>query len=484
MASRFLISVGGSGQHIALAMTRLVYMGALKNDIRLIAIDPDNKLPISDRLQSPAGLAGDRHPLKSGQVHTPFDVSKLGEKSFSKMFVDEQNPEEREMFEAMFEQPMDEIPVHKGMYGNPCVGATVFAEGAQNNSFKNILAPVQNATEVVVCGSVVGGTGAGITHKLITEVRKHYNEPKDMFGIFMLPWFKVQSGVTQAGAINDQLIQRNASHGIKYFYEQTIPALTSSALVGFPEGQKSKVLSEMTVTSSDMGQEKPHYLHLVACFAFAKLKASHTANHTVKAYYVSHHLDNEGWMLDEKWEDGACLVGSGGADNIREEQVALTLRIRVRAHQVLLNLLRFLTDEKQRREFLDYYKHSIIGFASRAWSDDFDKSVSNAEPSKSLHRGFIEEVLKEFAQIASEVHLCVDWAQTIFDVDMLRLPHGDEQLDKLTRGAADQWTVVNAMWKGKTIAPLASGLGKITGAQVARSYAKFILDAALAPQKV
>jgi hypothetical protein len=484
MASRFLIAVGGSGQHVALAVTRLVYLGALESNIQLIAIDPDNKEPLSQTLLSPAGMGGkrpdgsSRHPLKTGQVHAPFDLSKYGDKTFAQIFVDADNPDERELFEAMFEADMDTIPVHKGMYGTPCVGATVFAEGAQSPSFSNNLADVGNATEVFVAGSVVGGTGAGITHKLIKEVRTRYPDSKPMYGIFMLPWFKVQSTGEAKGAITNEIIQRNAKHGIKYFFEHTIPTLTSSALIGFPEGAKSQLLNQKSVGTGDMGQERPDFLHLVSAHALARLNKGHTANRDVRAYYVSHPTHEEDWLLADIWEDGKGLVAAGAAHRDDAPHKGFTLRQRIRAHQVLLNLLTFLTNDKQVNELLSYYKRGLLNFAPRSsWGDDLHKSITNAVPDDGQQLTFVEGMLQEFRQIRQEVAFCVDWAQELFTLQMLRLPEGDPLLDGLLSGTAKQWEILRNMWEGRAIP--GSATEKVTAAKIARSHAKFILDAAL-----
>jgi hypothetical protein len=476
MASRFFISVGGSGQHVALALTRLVYMGALENDIQLIAIDPDNKEPLSQALQSPAGMTGTHHPLKNGQVFTPFDITKYGEKNFAQMFVDEHNPDERELFEGLFDADMDTIPVHKGMYGTPCVGATVFAEGAQGSSFGNQLAPVQNATEVHVCGSVVGGTGAGITHKLIREIRARIQDTKPMFGIFMLPWFKVQAGGETKGAITQAIIQRNCTHGIKYFYEHTIPALTTSALVGYPENAQSQVLRPLSVGPSSMGHEQPHFLHLVSAFALSGLNKAHTANRDVKAYYLSHDLQKEDWLLTETWEKGKGLLGSGQAHDDQAAAPAVDLRQRIRAHQVVLQLLNFLTAEKAKGEILNYYRAGKVrrAFMSRsAWGDELHASIASAEDNEDLQGAFTDALLAELGQIRQEVKFCVDWANSLFPAGMLRLPQGDPLLAKLT-SVPDLWDIVRNAWQGRAIKPL--GGRKIAAAAVARSHAKFLLD--------
>jgi hypothetical protein len=96
--TRHFVSVGGSGQHVALALTRLTYMGAFNRDLKLIAIDPDNQTALPKLLEAPAGMRGDRHPLQASAVFAPFDVAKVGTATFAKMFSDADHPEETDLF--------------------------------------------------------------------------------------------------------------------------------------------------------------------------------------------------------------------------------------------------------------------------------------------------------------------------------------------------------------------------------------------------
>ena len=461
--SRTLISVGGTGQHVALAIARLVYMGAIRNDVRLIAIDPDNESPLPKLLEAPAGMSGDRHPLGTGQVHAPFDIARFGDATFEQLFVDEHHPFERELFEAMFDEDMASIPVHKGMYGTPCVGATVFAEGANGATFKTLLAPVANATQVFVCGSVVGGTGAGIMHKLVSEVRKYFQGP--MYGLFMLPWFKVQASAATQGAITDATIQRNATHGIKYFFVHTIPALTSSVLVGYPGNHQSAVLKPLTLGAGDMG-EHPHFLHLVAAHGLTRLEEAHTANRSVKAYGVAHDEAQEDWLLTNAWE----------------EPRGRSLRQVIRAHRVLLNLLRFLVADKQKNAVQSFYgsgavARAVLAKSRSSWGKDLHTSIESAEVTSSQQGVVVEQMFRELEQLEREVRLCVEWAERLFPEALLRLPQGDPMLDAFQKGTADQWEAIQKVWSGKALPPKPTG--KLTGAEIARHHARAILDEAL-----
>ncbi len=455
--NRYVISVGGTGQHVALALTRLVRAGALEG-LKLIALDPDNETRLPQLLRAPTpSLSGAKHPLQDGVVKAPFDIARLGQKSFEQLFVDPDHPKEQELFQCLFDADEASIAIHKGMYGTPCVGATVFAEGANGDLIQNLLRPLSSATQVFVCGSVVGGTGAGIMHKLIGEIRRYYTH--EIFGIFMLPWFDV-SATGGKGAITPATITRNASHGVKYFYEHTIPNLTASLLIGYPGTTQSAVLKKLTLGEGNMG-ENPHYLHLAAARGIVELPAAHTANRGVKAYGMVHDLRNEGWLLDAAWESG------------------VPLRKLLRALRVQHNLVSFLVLPENRNKILSYYT-SWLG------SSDFfaplDGSIKLNVTDKKMRHSFAEHVLDRFAEIKEEVELCVNWAQKIFPVELI--DQSDDALMKELSDAfmkraesAGHWKRLQAIWKGRELP--ANPDKPNTGADVAEHHAQIILDYAL-----
>ena len=460
--ARYVISVGGTGQHIALALTRLARAQALESDIRLIALDPDVETPLPQRLRAPTpSLSGRRHPLQDGTVKAPFDIVRLGKKSFQELFVDADHKQETDIFECLFDADEGSIPVHKGMYGTPCVGATVFAEGANSDALQNLLKPLGSATQVFVCGSVVGGTGAGLIHKLVDEIRRYYN--RDIFGIFMLPWFDVDSA-GGAGAITPAIIARNASHGIKYFYEHTIPNLSASLLIGYPGARQTKVLRKIHVGQGDMG-ENPSYLHLVAARALVELPKAHTANRGVKAYGVVHDLQNEGWLLDAPWETGR------------------TLRQLIRALRIQQNLLSFLVHETNRGKILSHYRGGTwakLTSSAESWGS-LDYSIRNNAPDQQ-HQPFAEQVLARAEELRQEVEFCVAWAQQLFPGELLDIPN-----DALMSGLAEaftknaespfHWRLLQSMWKERELK--ANPEKPHSGADVAQYHADIIFQAAL-----
>ncbi len=461
MENRYIVAVGGTGQHLALALARLRMMGALRDDLKLITIDPDNRTALPLTLEAPAGLRGDMHPLKGGPVFAPFDVTKIGAAPFERLFLDPDHPREAELFEMMFDSKAASIPISKGMYGTPCVGATVFAEGANGETLKSLLKPLANASRVFVCGSVIGGTGAGIIHKLIGEIRRYFT--REIFGIFMLPWFSVSESGAQ-GAISPALIDRNAKHGLKYFYEHTIPNLTASLLLGYPGSERTSVLRPLTVTAGQMG-EYPHYLHLAAARGLTLLPDAHTAQRSIKAYGMVHDRVNEGWLLDATWE-----------------HTSASLRLLARAQRVLLSLLQFILAEANKKKLLAYYeagkvkRATVYAGMADAWGSLHD-SILNAQGAVEQQGEFTSQMLSELDQIAREVRFCVDWLSSIFPEGTLNLRE-DPLMDLLRKGAEAgsespiYWPKIAEIWRGGA---LPSNLSmRNTPARVARHHADLI----------
>lgn len=465
--SRFLISVGGTGQHLALAATRLRHLGAL-GDCKLIAIDPDNKSPLTATLEKPELWRG-HHPLGAFKVFAPLDTAKDDQLTFERVFVDPDHARERELFEMMFEAKMGSIPVHKGMYGTPCVGSTVFADGVKGGALRSVLEPLSAATEVVVCGSVIGGTGAGVLDKLIQQIRVHYK--KDLFGVFLLPWFEI--GPSNAGtdnAITDATITRNASHGIKYFYDHTLKELTASVLLGQPGGSKelaggSRVLAPVRIKQGDMG-EHPHYLHLVGVWAATKLQELHTANRGVRAYTVAHDTSGnaEGWLLDESW-------------------AGTSLRKLVRAYQVALNMLDFILDPQNKAKLTGWYAKGAIGrtLDARPWGDLHHSIVAN-EPNDASQAAFVAQLCEEFRAEAEKIRFCTDWVKTVYrEPELLRVGHADTLLDTLrnnTKDSAVHWPLLVQIWSGKSLPRDTNA--KRTPDAVAKHHLRALVEYALA----
>jgi len=430
--ARYVISVGGTGQHIALAISRLVMLGALKDDIRLIALDSDTETPLPQSLRGLATLCGGQHPLQDGSITAPFDLKSMGKKMFAATFVDADHPEEQELFETLFTEEEGSVPIYQGMYGKPCVGATVFGKGANSPMIEDKLKMLTNADEVFVCGSLVGGTGAGLLHKLVQQILKYLREPRVVYGIFLLPWFDIRS---EGGdkRITNTTLDRNASHGVKYFFDHTLDAMSTTVVIGYPGTAQTPMLRKPVVTDGDMG-ETPSYLHLAAAHALVDLPQAYTANKSLKAYGIAHDVSNEGWLLDETWEQGR------------------TLRDRLRAARVVVNFLSHIN--RNRDKVLSTWTSVFEG--GSAWEPLRDAINDNA-PRKKDRARYANEVLVEFERTREQLDFCVRWMQEIMPGQLSTA--NDPLLSELAASSGDDadsavhWNKLRDIWRGNTPKP-------------------------------
>ena len=169
-----VIAVGGGGQHIALAIARLLRVGALAEPVEAFIIDADSDSRLAQKLTSFGNTVSREcpHPLDGARaVVPPFDRNTMSETSFRRMFINEQaTPMERELFELFYDEesggvdqgvgPSAGVDIGKGMFANPSVGSAVFAS-SRGGAMEPLFGAARTAARVFVVGSFLGGTGAG-----------------------------------------------------------------------------------------------------------------------------------------------------------------------------------------------------------------------------------------------------------------------------------------------------------------------------------
>ena len=319
-----LIAVGGTGQHVALMVARAVALGAIDEPVCFV-IDADDQSGLSKKLND----FGKRQ-LKTLEFFSPFDKGIVSEKPFEGIFVDDQTrKDEQELFEALFDQTSAKLRIKDGFYGNPSVGATLFA-ASSSTTLKSLLDKVGAIApdRIVVCGSFVGGTGAGIMHKLIEHPRL---KDTAKHGIFFLPWFQPGASVPgdEYAAGSAATIATNMRHGLAYLFASTRSSLVNAVVIGTPS-QSSERLRPRELPKD--GKDHPHFLHIVAARCMTRLPNMAVVDGADKhiVYAWGHDLDGEGEtaMLQDDWR------GSGKD----------TMRRRLVAAKVTTNLLKALLD--------------------------------------------------------------------------------------------------------------------------------------------
>jgi hypothetical protein len=305
--SDLLIAVGGTGQHVALAVSRLVFLGALP-PLELATIDADDNQELSTSLKTfgqtvEAGYT--THPLteRAEKIYSPFDKTVREDPEFQDLFLGTQlDSSHKDIFEVCFDEVSAQIHVKDGMFGRPSVGATIFAHNTET-MLKPVFERINLANNIFIAGSVVGGTGAGLIHQLVKKVdaRRHR-----IFGLIFLRWFNVPRGAAKQ-TIDDNTQDRNMRYGLDYFFRDTRPLLKAALLIGLPDHPPDAKTAPITLEAGKT-DEKKHYLHLTAAYGLLRVqKIAITEQTDGSAYAAVYDSEQPTQMYEAVWRDGRPL---------------------------------------------------------------------------------------------------------------------------------------------------------------------------------
>ncbi len=318
----YFVGCGGTGAHVILAMVRLHILGypfgffkggSSKNfpDFFLIDKDSGNKLSTDGKTtawEEVTNLLG-QHPGRFepksafGLTHIPkqFIVSPLPvgpDGNWSKI-----NDTLGEKFGASpvldlvtTKKQQDKIHYSLGMMASPAVGSLLFSlkkydrpYGKPNNDQEyNALINKCGKNPVVVCGSIVGGTGASVTPTISRQLRK---EGADVMAVLIHRWFEFDENDDSKNNYKDSVkrnreMKENAASGLASVGESLAIDLPT-VLVGAP----SKGLTERKYTGDNQQSHKDSYIHVVAALAAMKHLLSNTQSSGL--YGISASSDHE-----------------------------------------------------------------------------------------------------------------------------------------------------------------------------------------------
>lgn len=317
-----MVCIGGGGQHVALAVARLVRLGVWTNTPEVFVIDAEEGAPLNTRLRdfrapntggdvaSPGG-DGLPHPLPSaGKINPPFDRGKL-KGPFPELFLNNESKSlERELFDLFFDPVTAGVDVSKGMYARPSVGATVFAEAGTAHIQKDLTDAMSRCEHVLVASSFVGGTGAGISHQLIRQLRDHLKgggavHQKKLYGAFLARWFTIPGAGKDTA--NNTTIINSMNHGIDFLARQTRLFLDRSMVLG---GYDGMALAEAKEDNDEIVSPFP----VLAAFALTKLRGNTTGSehHEVMTLAAPEDDRNSRWLLEQAWTTGPKVTPTIG----------------------------------------------------------------------------------------------------------------------------------------------------------------------------
>lgn len=305
-----VIAVGGGGQHIALAIARLMRLGALA-DAKAFVIDADSESRLAFRLRTFGNTvsAGIAHPLDGAEtVVAPFARDTMKETQFRRIFIDDRaDPLERELFELFYDEESGGVDggagatggvdIGKGMFANPSVGSAVFAS-SKGGAMEPLFGVARTANRIFVVGSFLGGTGAGITHQLIKLVRETVGPAKPIYGVFLLRWFDLPPTVGQT--VDTATLLASMGHGLEYFYRYTKGLLDASMLLGVPDNPAAQVKA---VPAAQENDETVSIYPLLAAYGLLMLpdKTDTQARAMHRTYGLAHDEHDPIWPLRRNW---------------------------------------------------------------------------------------------------------------------------------------------------------------------------------------
>ncbi|WP_254172907.1 tubulin-like doman-containing protein [Planktothrix pseudagardhii] len=280
----YLIAVGGTGMKIAQAVVQLaaagLYSDLPKKTLNIYLIDSDegngnlaethNSITFHQTCYQLLKVSNSEPPV----FLTP--ITPTTEKSNHWPILEEQNQETfiqifnysterkdtaRYLFDVFYSQEERDpnTKTNVGFHGKPAVGAACITKIAEEENQKDSVwnsirttIKTDNQAQVVICGSIFGGTGAsGLP--TIGRLLKKDNTPETLTlnAVFMLPYFTLdETKISQNGEesevkkqqskikdLSDQL-PLNANAALRYYDEKAKDIFDTVYLLGVPERKK------------------------------------------------------------------------------------------------------------------------------------------------------------------------------------------------------------------------------------------------------
>lgn len=306
-----VIAVGGGGQHIALAIARLLRLEGLAEPVEAFVIDADSDSRLAAKVRTFGNTVSAvvPHPLHGAQaIVPPFARDTMKETQFRKIFIDDRaDPLERELFELFYDEESGGVDggagvaggvdIGKGMFANPSVGSAVFAS-SKAGAMDPLFGRARTAARIFVVGSFLGGTGAGITHQLIKLVREAVGPAKPIYGSFLLRWFDLPP--TTGQTVDTATLLSSMGHGLEYFYRYTKHLLDASMLIGVPDNPPAQVKAVPAAADND---ETVSVYPLLAAYSLVMLpdKTDTQARAAHRTYGLTHDDNDTVWPLRRAW---------------------------------------------------------------------------------------------------------------------------------------------------------------------------------------
>lgn len=332
--ANYFISIGGTGARVARSIINLCLVGAVPvNEFTILFVDADenNKdvnncfdaikrynrireavhIPENDFIRTEIKLYNTRFSTNADGQQTAHILSPVREDYDTLYKLARSDREALDLLSVLFTKKEQELTVDQGFHAHPAIGTIFFSDGFQFNGsekFQDFVKYVADSVQtdnktanVMVCGSLFGGTGASGIPSISKIMKKKFeavvNEtPLNLGGLFMLPYFSFEPKTDADPSkmeISFETFTLNSVEALNYYNSQGCNDTLFDKIytIGFDELTQVGKYSEGGKTQHNKAHIAELYAGLAAVNFF-----SNTAKDIKPPTYVTAREDGElGW---------------------------------------------------------------------------------------------------------------------------------------------------------------------------------------------
>ena len=265
-----IVAVGGTGKRVAALYLKLVNTllpaGASGHggSVFVVDMEPEAGTPDGDINKE---LRDEGVPASHFISPVLKDVQAQPNTTLSQFMRFESGGTVLPLAQSLFNTSQLNVQIIRGMNCEPTVGATVAArkftinEVTQEEDVQSLQDGIAGRNRVIVVGSIVGGTGAGVTPQLVKWIRQRL-PGKPVYGLLFMRWLNLPKN-DDSGPTNVKMYG-NAKAWLNYLIEchkdnpnpRERELFTHYVLVGAPHDMKL----------SESGDTSHHPLHLLGAY--------------------------------------------------------------------------------------------------------------------------------------------------------------------------------------------------------------------------
>ena len=215
-----IIAVGGSGKQIATVVRWMARLGLVEAPQCVYISDPDEQEVLQQfRTSDEGGYDTTLRPVPGA----PGNVDKKVTLQAVFHDADKADPLSQQLLPLLFKPGVRKVEIDKQFYANPSVAATAFSWCSPD--FDNTLKDALSAGDVVVVGSLFGGTGAGVLPRILSRLHSLREDSAGVHISFiaLTQWFKLppqRKTKDDASSPTREKLESNWKMGAKFLLEE------------------------------------------------------------------------------------------------------------------------------------------------------------------------------------------------------------------------------------------------------------------------